>query len=364
MCRGNKQNINHSVNHKQLSKSARVRNLKREGADKLYEDDSFLVVHPKVRAASVLYGKGTKWCTAAKRHNAFTAYNEVGNLYIVIDKLSGKKYQFHFETDSFMTDSNKRLPLAYLHNISATQGLIDFFTQEHTENLFVVQSTGHGQSYLVRKNDKYGVIEAKYHQHDYLDEKSDALSSLFDNNVVYMLFDFLVDVEYDYARLQPPSHLVLLKKDGLEYVYNLLNGSLKNLAEVRNRSTIERITLQDFISSVFPVGKAAMINFLQAKREQLKEKIGFKPNCIIANKYTLALFNYFSSLKDNQAVDSMQYAKDFRDELLTSELIIVNNLYQLCCGYDFILMIADNSVPNFDFLLGYSECCENVRMVG
>lgn len=363
MCGSNKQNINHSVNHKQLSKSARVRNLKREGADKLYEDDSFLVVHPKVRAASVLYGKGTKWCTAAKRHNAFTAYNEVGNLYIVIDKLSGKKYQFHFETDSFMTDSNKRLPLAYLHNISATQGLIDFFTQEHTENLFVVQSTGHGQSYVVRRNDKYGVIEAKYHQHDYLDEKSDALSSLFDNNVVYMLFDFLVDVEYDYARLQPPSHLILLKKDGLEYVYNLLSGSMRDLDAIRYRSTIERITLQDFTSSVFPVGKTDMINFLQAKREQLKEMTGFMPNYIIANKYTLSLFNYFSSLKDDQAVDSMQYAKYLKDRVATLEHMIVNDLYQLRCGYEFILMIADNSVPNFDFLLGYSEYCENVRIL-
>lgn len=58
-----------------------IRQIK-EGAEKVYEDDKWLIVVPHTQEASCYYGKGTEWCTAAnKSYNLFDDYNEEG-LYI------------------------------------------------------------------------------------------------------------------------------------------------------------------------------------------------------------------------------------------------------------------------------------------
>ncbi|MDR2145381.1 MAG: hypothetical protein LBE91_02840, partial [Tannerella sp.] len=91
------------------SKTEKVRNIRESEAEKLFEDFVFTVIHPKTRAASVLYGKGTQWCTAARKYNNFRYYNESGKLYIIINKLSGRKYQFHVESESFMDENDRPL---------------------------------------------------------------------------------------------------------------------------------------------------------------------------------------------------------------------------------------------------------------
>ena len=58
----------------------------KSGAQKLYEDDRWLLVNPKTAEASCYYGSGTQWCTAGRQGNAFGQYNKNGNLYYLIDK--------------------------------------------------------------------------------------------------------------------------------------------------------------------------------------------------------------------------------------------------------------------------------------
>jgi hypothetical protein len=72
--------------------------------DKIYEDDTFLVVVPKTQASSCKYGSNTKWCTAAKNDNRFVTYTQ-GNqrLYYIINKKksSGSNYSkiaIHFNS--------------------------------------------------------------------------------------------------------------------------------------------------------------------------------------------------------------------------------------------------------------------------
>lgn len=77
------------------SKAEKEKEIK-DQAEKYYEDDKWLVIVPKTKEASCLYGKGTQWCTAAEvSHNAFDAYNENGPLFIMIYKPTGDKYQYH-----------------------------------------------------------------------------------------------------------------------------------------------------------------------------------------------------------------------------------------------------------------------------
>ena len=91
---------------KTTGQKEKQRKIKEKDAEKIFENEDFVIIYPKTKLASILYGKGTQWCTAAEYSNSFQNYNCMGNLYIIIDKRNGKKYQFHYETKSFMDEDN------------------------------------------------------------------------------------------------------------------------------------------------------------------------------------------------------------------------------------------------------------------
>lgn len=117
------------------------KDIKKE-IERVYEDDTWLVIVPKTMKASQYYGANTKWCTAAKdENNAFDDYNDMDRLYININKKTGKKYQFHFYSGQFMDeldsplDDNsflsKGLKQWYFDN-KIMQWLPPFYTDIHT----------------------------------------------------------------------------------------------------------------------------------------------------------------------------------------------------------------------------------------
>jgi hypothetical protein len=117
------------------SKSDETRRLK-EGAEKVYEDNEWLILIPKTKEAAIYYGKGTRWCTAAERgQNYFDYYNKDGNLYININKTDGEKYQFHFESDSFMDSSDTPIEGIIADTIGLSEGAKRFYYS-------ISQSTG------------------------------------------------------------------------------------------------------------------------------------------------------------------------------------------------------------------------------
>jgi D-Tyr-tRNAtyr deacylase len=77
--------------------------------DKIYEDDTILVVAPKTEQASCKYGSNTKWCTAAKNDNRFATYTQGSQkLYYIINKKksSGSNYSkiaIHFNNSGRKT---------------------------------------------------------------------------------------------------------------------------------------------------------------------------------------------------------------------------------------------------------------------
>ena len=113
------------------TKSEEVRKIK-EGAEKVYEDEKWIVIVPHTQEASCYYGKGTQWCTAADNsYNYFDHYNKQGLLYINILKGTDTKYQFHFETGSYMdaTDTDILHPVA--ETIGLTDELVNFYKQKY-----------------------------------------------------------------------------------------------------------------------------------------------------------------------------------------------------------------------------------------
>ena len=110
------------------SKSDEIRKIK-EGAEKVYEDDEWLVIVPHTKEAAIEYGKGTQWCTAAKEsYNYFDYYNNDGPLYININKKTGRKYQFHFETGQFMDENDSPTTNEY---IGLSDDLIAFYAKKY-----------------------------------------------------------------------------------------------------------------------------------------------------------------------------------------------------------------------------------------
>lgn len=82
------------------------RDSKKE-VNKIFEDDTWLIISPLTKEASIEYGKGTKWCTAAYRENKYFLYNLYGTLYYVINKQNNEKYAFNFNIRSYVNNIDK-----------------------------------------------------------------------------------------------------------------------------------------------------------------------------------------------------------------------------------------------------------------
>ena len=107
--------------------SEEERRIKANEAKRVYESPEWLVIVPLTREAACLYGKGTKWCTAAEESdNYFDYYNEQGPLYININRRDGRKYQVHFETKSFMDARDEETDA---EEAGFSDGLIKFYVK-------------------------------------------------------------------------------------------------------------------------------------------------------------------------------------------------------------------------------------------
>lgn len=123
------------------TKAEEIRNIK-EGAEKVYEDSKWLVVVPHTKEASCYYGKGTQWCTAADHSdNMFDTYNKDGFLYINILKGTNTKYQFHFESNSFMDATDRPIKQPIAETIGLTPELVEFYTNKYGINSIALTST-------------------------------------------------------------------------------------------------------------------------------------------------------------------------------------------------------------------------------
>lgn len=118
------------------SNSDEVRRIK-EGADKVFENGEWLVIVPHTKEASCYYGKGTQWCTAAEQsNNMFDHYNNQGNLYINIRKSDGEKFQFHFESGSFMDATDTPIESPIYDTIGFGYSILDYYKENLSSEHF------------------------------------------------------------------------------------------------------------------------------------------------------------------------------------------------------------------------------------
>lgn len=119
---------------KDVSKKQQVKQLKSDEAEKVLETGNWLIVHPKTHKADCYYGANTKWCTASKDDDTwFDEYNDKGPLFILINKNNNEKFQFHFESLSFMDELDKpEFPQLIISNDSE---VVKWFKQYAFENI-------------------------------------------------------------------------------------------------------------------------------------------------------------------------------------------------------------------------------------
>ena len=125
--------------------SEEERRIKANGVKRVYEDPEWLVVIPLTREAACLYGKGTKWCTAAEpSDNYFDDYNDKGPLYININRRDGRKYQIHFESKSFMDARDEK---TNAEEAGFSEGLIKFYVKRIGES--AIRTLGIGAEWIL-----------------------------------------------------------------------------------------------------------------------------------------------------------------------------------------------------------------------
>ena len=112
--------LNDENSYKELSDRQKLRQTQKnvrntdlsEDAEKIYEDSDWEVWIPKTYEASCKLGRGTEWCTAStEQRYYYDNYTNQGPLYININKHSGEKYQFHFESEQFMDKADKEIDI-------------------------------------------------------------------------------------------------------------------------------------------------------------------------------------------------------------------------------------------------------------
>jgi len=148
-----------------------------DGTKVLYNGPLGWLVIPETKKASCELGRGTKWCTAAYEDNMFDNYSDDGPLYIWRDNQEGgAKYQFHFETQSFMDAKDRALSAEKLN----------YFRTEHPvlKKLFKMQEAEIAedpeQAYLYARD----VIEGRFPEAEPMLSKDPYWAYYYAENVI------------------------------------------------------------------------------------------------------------------------------------------------------------------------------------
>lgn len=120
---------------RKVQKAVRNTDLEKD-AEKIFENSSYVVWVPKTYEASCRLGQGSSWCTASTESDRYyNMYTRDGDLYIIINKSNNdEKYQFHFESKSFMDKDDSSINLVEFINLFDKE-LVEFFRPKFMEKV-------------------------------------------------------------------------------------------------------------------------------------------------------------------------------------------------------------------------------------
>ncbi len=144
-------------NLKRSRTSALQKKLKEEGevdVEVVLETPYYIVYRPTTEAGSKFYGRETRWCTAAEKHNRFSHYNRDGNLYIIQNKRNPRdKTQFHPNSVhpnamQCMNPRDKPVSAEEIERLFQDEALKKWFKDTLTQTLSTLPGSEHPLFYL------------------------------------------------------------------------------------------------------------------------------------------------------------------------------------------------------------------------
>jgi len=168
--------------------------LVEKDAEKVYTSDNYLVVVPKTQEASCAYGRGTRWCTASTgSYNYFNQYNKQGPLYIIINRKTQEKFQFHFPSEQYMNADDSAI------------NVWEFFEKNPELKEFFLE--------LGIKNDSWNFVSAI--NYEKLDEKIETLPEESQIKIIQTY----IPVAFKYGQKHPEfvnqhQNLMVFESDG------------------------------------------------------------------------------------------------------------------------------------------------------
>lgn len=215
------------------SNTSLEKEIKQKETKRLFEDNNWLVVQPLSERAACYYGKNTEWCTAAKNDNRFNYYDTQGPLYINIDKINNKKYQFHFESSQFMDENDSEIDLFNLMNRNPTlKTFYNNFLKDKVKNVkfsdLIINDTG---CYIFVKD--WSEFSDAFETNRNHSNPADFLNELQDDYWDYTYSKN--DLEYDFNKIN---------QSNLKYMIDLLikNG---DITQESDSSDIKEAILDD-----------------------------------------------------------------------------------------------------------------------
>lgn len=231
------------------TKAEEIRKIK-EGAEKVYEDSKWMVIVPHTQEASCYYGKNTQWCTAAEHSdNMFENYNSKGLLYINILKGTDTKFQFHFETSSYMDARDEEIIHPVAKTIGLTPGLVDFYLSKYGKTAAIDLTTKYDTNELEEMDGLNGYYYIDDEMVCTYDEEQKRFVKVFelpsdyhyiDGKVINQRF-IIIDSEDYYVNLYDieKDEYVFNDTDGVQYFeyYNSNGGFLRYIQTIFDDDT-------------------------------------------------------------------------------------------------------------------------------
>jgi hypothetical protein len=194
--------------------------------EKIYDDGKFLIIVPKTKEASCLYGKGTKWCVSGTDKNRFDEYNKNNVFYFIRNKhltpynpMTGKgdkwykiAVQINLDSGNFTfwdasNDAHSKLPINY--GSPKEKENIIFTIEDHYDEYYEKKRLNRIDKFVNNPD----LVEFGYLYNDLTDEQLKIVISKFlDKSISYLNDKRIMD---NFERLFTPSEIAQIIKTKL-----------------------------------------------------------------------------------------------------------------------------------------------------
>ena len=185
-------------NNKKNKKSTEMKKIKEEGEDDVvivYETDKSIVYNPTTEDGARYYGRGTRWCTAAKNNSMFTYYDRMGPLFIIQSKINPDiKFQIHLPSKQLMDDKDNEVTFNIMTN------RLDDYTYNNFNNYYLKEFKNKGYLIInikliqfITTITKINPENNKYHKNLF-----SSIEIIYSDNPESTYFAFIPDKNKDY----------------------------------------------------------------------------------------------------------------------------------------------------------------------